>query len=66
MILLKGGADEPDDMRLPGKAGGTVAVRRTLASTICRVTVDLLWKSGEFPVSNEELDDTATTVYEGI
>jgi hypothetical protein len=28
--------------------------------------VDLLWKSGEFPVSNEELDDTATTVYEGI
>jgi hypothetical protein len=28
--------------------------------------LDLLWKSGEFPVSNEELDDTATTVYEGI
>jgi len=28
--------------------------------------VDLLRKSGEFPVSNEELDDTATTVYEGI
>jgi hypothetical protein len=31
-----------------------------------RGQVDLLRKSGEFPVSNEELDDTATTVYEGI
>jgi transposase len=31
-----------------------------------RLELDLLWKSGEFPVSNEELDDTATTVYEGI
>jgi hypothetical protein len=30
------------------------------------VEVDLLRKSGEFPVSNEELDDTATTVYEGF
>ena len=29
-------------------------------------SLDLLRKSGEFPVSNEELDDTATTVYEGI
>ena len=28
--------------------------------------MDLLRKSGEFPVSDEELDDTATTVYEGI
>jgi hypothetical protein len=25
--------------------------------------LDLLGKSGEFPVSNEELDDIATTVY---
>src|SRR5215831_17313471 len=32
-----GGASEPPNMRLPGNAGGTVAVRRTLASTICRV-----------------------------
>ena len=32
-------------------------------SSVC---VDLLRKSGEFPVSNEELDETATTVYEGI
>jgi hypothetical protein len=29
-------------------------------------TLDLLRKSGEFPVSNEELDETATTVYKGI
>ena len=34
-----GGASEPSDTLLPGKAGGTVAVRRTLASTICRITV---------------------------
>src|SRR6266852_6930417 len=37
MIRFKGGASEPPNMRLPGKAGGTVAVRRTLASTICRI-----------------------------
>src|SRR6266478_6864112 len=37
MIAAKGGANEPPNMRLPGKAGGTVAVRRTLASTICRI-----------------------------
>jgi hypothetical protein len=28
--------------------------------------LDLHRKSGEFPVSNEELDDAAATVYEGI
>jgi len=33
----KGGASAASDMLLPGKAGGTVAVRRTLASTICRI-----------------------------
>src|SRR5436189_5283495 len=37
MIAAKGGASEPLNMRLPGKAGGAVAVRRTLASTNCRV-----------------------------
>src|SRR5713226_1955504 len=30
-------AGKPSDTLLPGKAGGTVAVRRTLASTICRI-----------------------------
>src|SRR4051794_18121635 len=30
------------------------------------ITLDLLRKSGEFPMSDEELDDTAATVYEGI
>jgi hypothetical protein len=30
------------------------------------LSLDLLRKSGEFPVSNEELDETATTVYKGI
>src|SRR5204862_1298743 len=38
MIPFKGGAGEPSDMRLPGKAGGAVAVSRTLASTICWIT----------------------------
>ncbi len=32
-----GGAGEPFDTLFPGKAGGTVAVRRTLACTICRI-----------------------------
>jgi hypothetical protein len=31
------GAGEPSDTLLPGKAGGTVAVRRALACTICRI-----------------------------
>src|SRR3981189_1846262 len=37
MIAAKGGASEPTNIGLPGKAGGVVAVRRTLASTICRI-----------------------------
>ena len=37
-----------------------------LLSTSGILGLDLLRKSGEFPVSNEELDETATTVYEGI
>src|ERR1700730_11554232 len=37
MIAAKGGASEPPNIGLPGKAGGAVAVRRTLASTICRI-----------------------------
>jgi hypothetical protein len=37
-----------------------------LVRTLRDPHLDLLRKSGEFPVSNEELDDTATTVYEGI
>src|SRR5271169_5799162 len=32
-----GGASEPSDTLFPGTAGGMVAVRRTLASTICRI-----------------------------
>jgi hypothetical protein len=35
-------------------------------SFLAWVELDLLRKSGEFPVSNEELDETATTVYKGI
>jgi hypothetical protein len=37
MSAATGGASEPSDRRRPGKAGGTVAVRRTLASTICQI-----------------------------
>ena len=36
-MAAKGGASEPTDTLPPGNAGGAVAVRRTLASTICRV-----------------------------
>ena len=39
VIASIGGASEPSDMRLPGKAGGAVAVRRTLASTICQIPI---------------------------
>jgi hypothetical protein len=38
----------------------------TLPIRVLNGQVDLLRKSGEFPVSNEELDETATTVYKGI
>jgi hypothetical protein len=31
-----------------------------------REIMDLLRKSGEFPTSYEELDDTAATVYDGV
>ena len=37
VIASQGGASEPPDMLPPGRAGGAVAVRRTLATTICRV-----------------------------
>src|SRR5216683_5225245 len=37
MIAATGGASEPPNIGLPGKAGGAVAVRRTLASTIWRI-----------------------------
>jgi hypothetical protein len=36
VITAKGGASEPFDTLLLGKAGGAAAVRRTLATTICR------------------------------
>src|ERR1700738_811826 len=42
MIAAKGGASEPLNLGLPGKAGGAVAVRRTLASTICRIADPML------------------------
>ena len=37
MITGKGSADKTSDKRLPGSAGGTVAVGRTLATPICRI-----------------------------
>src|SRR5438034_10657747 len=56
MIAFKGGAGEPSDMRLPGKAGGAVAVRRTLASTIC-------WITGPMQVPRpRQLRDAATVM----
>jgi hypothetical protein len=37
VIASKGGASEPPNTLLPGKAGGAAAVRRTLDTTICRI-----------------------------
>ena len=37
MVTGKGGAGETSHRRLPGSAGGMAAVRRTLATTICRI-----------------------------
>src|SRR5271169_6113910 len=37
LIASRGGATKPSDTLLAGKAGGAVAVRRTLASTTCRI-----------------------------
>jgi hypothetical protein len=37
VIASKGGASEPPNTLLLSKAGGAVAARRTLATTICRV-----------------------------
>ncbi len=42
MIAAKGGASESADTLLLGKAGGAAAVRRTLASTICRAIGPML------------------------
>src|SRR5437879_13635781 len=42
MIAANGGASEPLNLGLPGKAGGAVAVRRTLANTICRIADPML------------------------
>ena len=43
---------------------GLIVDRAILAAAVGMM--DLLRKSGEFPMSYEELDDTAATVYEGI
>jgi hypothetical protein len=42
MIAAKGDASEPTNTLLLGKAGGAAAVRRTLASTICRAIGPML------------------------
>ena len=42
MITGKGGAGKTSHRRLPGSAGGTAAVRRTLATTICRILDPML------------------------
>jgi hypothetical protein len=42
VIASKGGASEPFDTLLPGKAGGAAAARRTLDTTICRISDPML------------------------
>jgi len=45
---------------------GEVVVLLQVPRNRSNVIMDLRRKSGEFPASDEELDDAATTVYEGI
>ena len=54
------------ETRLAGKPTKAVPEGSIEAFGVLMERLDLLRRSGEFPVSNEELDDTATTVYEGI
>jgi hypothetical protein len=42
VIASKGGASEPFDTLLPGKAGGAAAARITLDTTICRISDPML------------------------
>jgi hypothetical protein len=42
MTNPRGGASEPADTLLLGKPGGAAAVRRTLATTICRIIDPML------------------------
>ena len=62
-------ADRQDSGReaKPAADAGLSAAEREELSRLRRENkLDLLRKSGEFPMSYEELDDTAATVYEGI
>ena len=43
-----------------------VVIKCSACGHTAELWLDLLRKSGEFPMSYEELDDTAATVYEGI
>src|SRR5260221_13917115 len=62
-----------EELRGLGYEGSYDAVRRYAkkwrvgrGAATAEAYVDLLRESGEFPMSDEELDDTATTDYEGI
>jgi hypothetical protein len=56
---------DPRVLDTPEEFSGPIGLT-TITCTSPPGSMDLLRKSGEFPVSNEELDETATTVYEGI
>jgi transposase len=61
---------DPEFARKRGCSSASIPPRPRAASSSASTkwdrNLDLLRKSGEFPMSYEELDDTAATIYEGI
>ena len=53
-------------MLICGRSASVRVTRRNLSVFVPDDAVDLLRKSGEFPMSYREFEDAAATVYEGI
>ena len=65
-VLSETGRASERERDLPAQVMVYYAIALALYMGSSTREVDLLRKSGEFPMSYEELDDTAATVYEGI
>ena len=65
-VLAETGKASERERDLPAPVMVYYAIALALYMGSSTREVDLLRKSGEFPMSYEELDDTAATIYEGI